>query len=77
MSGAGVYSPENYERIYEKYTRQQCKKGGSTRARTGIRHPLYKFFVKDDTVSIPDGYVHGRAGGLARQRQIRQQKEQQ
>jgi len=76
MSGAGIYSPENYERIYQRYTLEQCRNGGKVRSAKAKRHPL-GFFLPDsvDTVSLPENYVHGRAGGLARAAQIKANKE--
>ena len=71
-----LYSNES-DQIVGRYTRNQRVNGGKKRASLARRH-AYGFFLPDsvDTVSIPSDYVHGRAGGLARAKQIRQQKEQ-
>lgn len=59
------YDPARFDSVLHGYTLEQRKAGGRTRARTGLKHPVYKIYVRD-TVSLPEDYVHGRAGGQAR-----------
>ena len=73
-----LYAPSTYDRVHAKYTHEQSVAGGKSRARSAKRHFLYGFFLPNDvnTVSnLPSDYVHGRAGGLARAKQMKECKQ--
>lgn len=71
-----LYSPDTYDSFHPKYTREQRINGGKKRAQTAKRHPYGLFLPDDKLLSLPDDYVHGRAGGLARAKKLREQKAQ-
>lgn len=61
-----LYSPATYDSFHARYTLAQCQTGGRKRAETAQRNHLGLMLRKDGTINLPENYVHGRAGGLAR-----------
>lgn len=55
-----------YDNFHPIYTRANCRKGGTNRAKTARRDKWGRMLPKDDTVSLPKPVKHGQKGGLAR-----------
>lgn len=52
-----------YDNFHPVYTRQQCRKGGQSRAQTAQRDAFGRFLPKAGTLTLPA--KHGQAGGKA------------
>lgn len=69
-----LYSPSTYDSFHAKYTHEQCVKGGQSRAIKAKRNNYGLFLPANCELTLPENYVHGRAGGLARAKQQKEQK---